>query len=337
MALPSLTAATDTSAIRAEPRRVVRLPKDLVRLRDLGPDGLRFVLQLAGGFKREPLSERRFLRGDTVVLYFNQPSTRTRISFETAVAHLGGTPLAVGPHELQLDRNETIEDTARVISSYARAFVVRTFRDDDVRRFGAAATIPVVNALTDGHHPCQAVADLMTMVETWGDPHGRRVAFVGDGDNVAHSLMEGCALLGIDVAIATPPGYEPDLQIVEDARVSAAGAARVIVTNDPVEAVRGASAVYTDVWVSMGVAEGERTERLRVFRPYQVDERLIAHAEPDAIFLHCLPAHRGEEVTAAVIDGPQSRVFQQAANRLPTEQAILWALLNGQRGRAVRH
>ncbi len=305
--------------------------KHLLRIADLDREALLSLLAVAGGFRRTPHSARELLAGDTVVMYFNKPSTRTRVSFETAVVRLGGMPISVGPNELQLDRGETIEDTARVISSYSRAFVIRTFRDDDVRRFAAAASIPVVNALTDGHHPCQVLADLMTVGDAWhGVFAGRRLAFVGDGDNVAHSLLEGCALLGIDVVVATPAGFEPDATVVDGARrLADANGSVVAVTHDPAEAVSGADAVYTDVWLSMGVPEAERQDRLRMFRPYRVDAALFAHARTDAIFMHCLPAHRGEEVTAEVIDGPRSRVFEQAANRLPTEQGLLWALLTG--------
>ena len=304
--------------------------KDVLRTADFDRKSLVRVLELSSELKRDPMSRHGMLRGEIVVLYFNKPSTRTRVSFEAAVARLGGTPVSVGAHELQLDRGETIEDTARVISSYARAFVIRTFKDEDVRRFAAASTIPVINALTDGHHPCQSVADLMTLREVWGRPEGRRIAFVGDGDNVAHSLIEGCALLGIDIAVATPAGHQPDGEVVELAKRIAAGTgATILLTEDPVEAVRGAGAVYTDVWLSMGVPETERAARLRAFQPYRVDASLMAEAAEDAVFMHCLPAHRGEEVTDEVIDGPRSRVFQQAANRLPTEQAILWALITG--------
>jgi len=311
----------------------VRPPKDLLRIADLDRATLLSLIQTAKRFKESPHLASGLLAGDTVVLYFNKPSTRTRISFETAVARLGGTPVAVGPHELQLDRGETIDDTARVISGYARAFVIRTFSDEDVRRFAAAASIPVINALTDGHHPCQGLADLMTMLELWDMPAGRRVAFVGDGDNVAHSLLEGCALLGIDVAVATPPGYEPEPDVVATARdLAAAAGSRVLITTDPAEAVAGADAVYTDVWMSMGIPESEREQRVRVFGPYQVGAGLMSRAKPGAAFMHCLPAHRGEEVTAEVIDGPRSVVFEQASNRLPTEQAVLTALITGSLG-----
>ena len=304
--------------------------KDLLRIADLTPTRLEALLEAAAQFKRAPLSKLGLLTGETVVLYFNKPSTRTRISFETAIARLGATPLSVGPQDLQLDRGETIEDTARVISAYAAAFVVRTYRDDDVRRFAAAATIPVVNALTEKHHPCQALGDLLTFRELWGRVAGRRVAFVGDGDNVANSLIEACGLAGIEIAVATPAGYEPDAQVVAGARHAAAlNGSRVVVTNDPLEAVAGADAVYTDVWMSMGIAEAERAARSAAFEGFQVGAALMGKAAPNAVFMHCLPAHRGQEVTDEVIDGPRSRVFQQAANRLPTEQALLWALVTG--------
>ena len=304
--------------------------KDLLRLSDLSRRDLLAVLDAARDFKRDPLSKWGLLKGETVVLYFNKPSTRTRISFETAVVRLGGTPLSIGPHELQLDRGETIEDTARVISGYAAAFVIRTFSDADVRRFASAATIPVINALTDGHHPCQALGDLLTLEEVWGDVRGRHLAFVGDGDNVAHSLIQGCALLGVNITLATPPGYQPDAALVAAAREAGyTSGCHIRLALDPEEAVRGADAVYTDVWLSMGVPPEEREKRLKDFEPFRVDPHLMALAAPDAIFMHCLPAHRGEEVTNEVIDGPQSRVFQQAANRLPTEQALLWALVTG--------
>jgi ornithine carbamoyltransferase len=304
--------------------------KDLLRTADFDRDSLIQILDTSAEFKRDPMSRHGLLTGETVVLYFNKPSTRTRVSFEAAVTRLDGNPLAVGPNDLQLGRGETIEDTARVISSYASAFVIRTASDEDVRRFAASATIPVINALTDGHHPCQSVADLMTLREVWGELEGRRVAFVGDGNNVAHSLIEGCAMLGVDITVATPAGHAPHAEVVETAeRIAASTGAKVLITEDPVEAVRGAGAVYTDVWLSMGALETERPARLRAFKPYRVDADLMAKAADDAVFLHCLPAHRGEEVTNEVIDGPRSRVFQQAANRLPTEQAILWALVTG--------
>jgi ornithine carbamoyltransferase len=314
---------------RAEPPRR-RAAKDLLRLGDLGPGNLRELLALAELFSISPQRRLGVLSGKTVVLYFNKPSTRTRISFETAVALLGGTPVAVGPHELQLDRGESLEDTARVISGYAAAFAIRTYSDEDVRRFAAAATIPVVNALTDGHHPCQVLGDLLTLQHEWGELEGRRLVFLGDGDNVANSLLEGCALAGASITVATPRGLEPDAEVVARAReLALSSGSSIELTHDPVAAVREADAVYTDVWVSMGVPEAERPARQAALRPFQVNSALMAGAPDHALFLHCLPAHRGEEVTDEVIDGPRSRVFQQAANRLPTEQAVLYALVGG--------
>jgi ornithine carbamoyltransferase len=246
------------------------------------------------------------------VCFFEKPSTRTRVSFAAAAERLGMMPLLLRPDELQLGRGETIEDTARTLSGYAAAIVVRTFAHETVEQLASAATVPVINALTDAHHPCQALADLLTLRERFGRLEGLRVAFVGAGNNVATSLIEAGSLAGVEVVVACPPGYEPGIpgQIV----------------GDPYEAVAGADAVYTDVWVSMG-EEDERERRLATFQPYQVDARLMAAAGEDAVFMHCLPAHRGEEVTADVIDGPQSIVWQQAENRLPTEEALVLALV----------
>ena len=304
--------------------------KDFLRIADLSSDDLERLIDLSTEFKADPESRGKPLDGETVVLYFAKPSTRTRISFEAAIAHFGGLPAMVGPAELQLGRGETIEDTARVVSEYARAFVIRTASDDDVRQFAAAASIPVINALTDKHHPCQAVADLLTLRERFGRVTGLRVAYVGDAkNNVTHSLIEGCALLGASLAIASPQSLRPDAGILDWARAEAARRhAELVLTEDPCVAVRGAHAVYTDVWLSMGEPEDLRAERMRQLSPYRVTPALLALAAPDAVFMHCLPAHRGEEVEAVVIDGPQSVVFQQAENRLPTEMAILYALVN---------
>jgi ornithine carbamoyltransferase len=305
--------------------------KDLLRTADLSVVGLEQVLSLSTEAKEIPHHWHGTLEGDTVVLYFAKPSTRTRISFETAVTRLGGTPITVGAGELQLGRGETIEDTAEVISRFARAFVIRTFADEDVRRFAAAASIPVINALTDGHHPCQSLADLLTLEQRFGRLRGLKVAYLGDGNNVAHSLMEACALAGVDVAIASPPGFEPSPEVVRTAeRLSLESGSLVWVTHDPLLAVAGAHAVYTDVWMSMGVAEEERAARHEAFRSYAVTSAVMAEADPDAVFLHCLPAHRGEEVSADVIDGPRSLVFDQAENRLHTATGLLRGLLSGE-------
>lgn len=298
--------------------------KHFLKTSDLGPSDLADILETARAFRRDPLRRHGLLRGETVTLYFNKPSTRTRISFETAVARLGGTPVSVGAGDLQLGRGETIEDTARTISRYSKAFVVRTYEDSDIERFAAAATIPVINALTDRHHPCQSLADALTLAEKKGDLRNCKVAYIGDGNNVAHSLLQVCALAGAGVSIATPAGHGPDDGIVRQAReIAAETGAAIEIGADPVAAVRGADAVYTDVWVSMGGSAEDTAARFKIFRPYQVNDALMRHAKDDAIFMHCLPDHRGEEVTAEVVDGPQSVVFDQAENRLHTSAAIL--------------
>jgi ornithine carbamoyltransferase len=288
------------------------IPDHFLRVTDLDREGLHALLDLAGAMKQRPHGFVDALRGDTVVCFFEKPSTRTRVSFAAAAERLGMLPLVLRPDELQLGRGETIADTARTLSGYASAIVVRTYAQATVDELAAAATKPVVNALTDEHHPCQALADLLTLRERFGSLDGLKVAYIGDGNNVARSLAEAALLAGIDVVVAAPSGYADGVP------------ARVV--DDPVEAVDGADAVYTDVWVSMGEEE-ERAVRLEALRPYQVDERLLALAQPDAVFMHCLPAHRGEEVTAEVLDGPQSIVWQQAENRMPTEEALLLALI----------
>ena len=279
--------------------------KDLLRISDLSFADLMHLLLLSEQVRENPHARPDLLGGDTVITYFAKPSTRTRLSFGSAISHLGGVPEIVGPAELQLGRGETIEDTARVVSRYARAFVIRTFDDDDVQRFASAATIPVINALTDLYHPCQALADLLTLQQHFGELHGLKLAYLGDGNNVAHSLMEACAIAGIDIAVATPIGYEPDAGITDAATERAALSGAIVqVTHDPLVAAANANAVYTDVWLSMGDSEDERAIRTEALRSYQVNEAVMAEAATDAVFMHCLPAHRGEEVSARVIDGP---------------------------------
>jgi ornithine carbamoyltransferase len=290
-----------------------RNPTDLLRISDLRPRHVEWLLGVAADMKRQPTGWVHSFPGQTVACFFEKPSTRTRVSFAAAAHRLGMLPLLLRPDELQLGRGEPIADTARVLSSYAAAIVIRTFAQETIDEVAAAADVPVVNALSDEHHPCQALADLLTLRERFGRLEGLRLAYVGDGNNVANSLVEAGRLTGVEVVVAAPEGYGPTVDGAE-------------VTTDPYEAVAGAHAVYTDVWVSMG-ADAERAERLRRLEGYRVDPELLRHARPDAIFLHCLPAHRGEEVADAVIDGPQSAVWQQAANRLPTEQALLWALV----------
>jgi ornithine carbamoyltransferase len=289
-------------------------PTGLLRIADLTPEDLSRLLDLAAAMKAEPHGWHDALAGESVACYFSKPSTRTRISLEAAVHRLGGLPIMLRPDELQLGRGEPIADTARVMSSYCAAIVIRTFAQSDVEQMAAAASVPVINALTDEHHPCQALADLLTLRERFGDLHGLPVAYVGDGNNVARSLIEAATLTGIDLRLACPEGYRPS---------------GFEVTSNPREAVAGARAVYTDVWVSMGDPESERQRRIGDLEPYRVTPGLMGLAARDAIFLHCLPAHRGEEVATAVIDGAHSAVWDQAANRLPTEQAALYALVTG--------
>lgn len=310
--------------------------KDLLRTANLSAADVALLLDLSDTFKKTPLLYRETLAGQSVVQFYAKHSTRTRISFETAVARLGGITITTGPNDLQLGRGETIEDTARTISQFASAFIIRTFLDEDVRRFAAAASVPVVNALTNGHHPCQSIADLLTLRDHFGALTSCRLAYVGDGYNVAHSLIEAAALTGMAFTIATPPGYEPDAAVVSWSQQQARHTgASIVVTNDPSEAVSGAHAVYTDVWFSMGDSDLERAARVATFLPYRVTKQLMSLAAPEAVFMHCLPAHRGEEVTAEVIDGPQSIVFPQAANRLPTAQAIIYALVQQKLGGSV--
>ena len=328
IAVSTLTKATRAAAVGAQ-RSHVPL-RHFGRVSDLAPDELRDVLELAAAMKAEPAHCENALRGEAVACIFEKPSTRTRVSFAAAIARLGATPVALTPQELQLGRGESIADTARSLSGYVAAIVIRTFAQETVDELSRWATVPVVNALSDRHHPCQALADLLTVAEELDGLEGRRLAFVGDGgDNVAHSLLEAAALSGLDLTVACPPEYAPDEEVLATARRFAArSGARLEVVDDPARAVAGADAVYADVWASMG-EESEREARQRVLGPYGVTPELMALARPSAVFLHCLPAKRGEEVAASVIDGPQSRVWHQSANRLPTEEALLLALTRG--------
>jgi ornithine carbamoyltransferase len=302
--------------------------KDFLTTADLAADDLAYLLRRAAKFKSKPHGRPNLLAGDTVCLYFNKPSTRTRVSFETAVARLGGVPIFLNGADLQLGRGETLEDTARVVSRYARAFVIRTFKDEELERVAKAATIPVINALTDGHHPCQSVADLMTLAEHRGQLSRQKIAYLGDGNNVAVSLMQAAALAGTSIAIASPRGYQVPYALVEESRELAKKSGAVVTsTEDPGEALRDADAVYCDVWLSMGHSDAERTQRNAALGAYQVNAQTMRLAKRDAIFMHCLPAHRGEEVTAEVCDGPQSVIFDQAENRLWSAMAILYGLL----------
>ena len=307
--------------------------RSYTRVSDLSSAELEDLLDVAAEMKHDSRYDHA-LDGDTVVCIFEKPSTRTRVSFAAAVARLGGTPVALSPQELQLGRGESIADTARSLSGYCAAIVIRTFAQATIEEFARYASVPVVNGLSDAHHPCQALADVLTISECFGDVPGRRVAFVGDGgDNVAHSLLEAGALAGFDVTIACPREFAPNRGILAKARALAAKSGACLgVVERPQDAVAGADAVYADVWASMG-EESERDVRKRALAPYQVTEELMTLAAPGAIFLHCLPAKRGEEVAASVIDGPQSVVWQQSRNRLPTEQALLLQLTRGSMNR----
>jgi ornithine carbamoyltransferase len=306
------------------------MTRHLLTLDSLGRDGIRHTLDLAGYVKKRGGDARDALAGGRVGMIFDKPSTRTRVSFEAAIWGLGMLPIALRSDELQLGRGETIADTARVLSRYLSALVIRTFEQAKVEELARYATIPIVNALTDDHHPCQALADVMTLEEEFKDLAGLRMAFVGDGNNVCHSLIQAAGYLGFTLAVATPAGYEPKAEIVEAARANGRSTGGAVeLSHCPQDAVRGADAVYTDVWASMG-QEKEREERARVFAGYRVDEALMGRAAPRAIFMHCLPAHRGDEVTDEVMDGPQSRVWDEAENRWYTEQALLYLLITGE-------
>ncbi len=313
---------TDTTQLTA--------PGDLLRISDLDERQFARLLELAEVMKHAPESSwTHSLEGRTVAMYFEKPSTRTRVSFAAACHRLGLQALVLRPDELQIGRGETVADTARTLAGFCSAIVIRTFAQELVEELAEFSTAPVINALTDTHHPCQALADMLTLKERFGDLDGLRLAYVGDSDNVARSLVEAGALSGVHVVLASPPAYEPKpgtLRAMHE--FSDAHHGHVSVVHDPREAVQGADAVYTDVWVSMG-NEAEREHRMRTLSAFQVTPELMALAKPHAIFLHCLPAHRGEEVAAEVIDGPQSAVWQEAANRMPTEQALLYALITG--------
>jgi ornithine carbamoyltransferase len=302
-------------------------PSHFLRVADLDHATLLELLRLASDLKAEGAACDQPLRGKTIACIFEKPSTRTRVSFAAAAARLGATPVALAPQELQLRRGETIADTARSLSGYCAAIVIRTFAQGTVDELARWARVPVINALSDQHHPCQALADLLTVAEVVGELRGRRLAFVGDGgDNVAHSLLEAGALSGLDVSIACPERYRPDPGILAGAReLARETGAQLTVVHDPRAAVAGADAVYADVWASMG-EEAQDEVRRQELRPFQVTPRLMLLAEPAAVFLHCLPAKRGREVAAEVIDGPQSVIWRQSTNRLPTEQALLLML-----------
>jgi ornithine carbamoyltransferase len=304
------------------------MTRNFLSIDDLSPAELAHLLELSAMVKATPSEYSGRLAGLAVALIFEKPSTRTRVSFEVACSSLGAHPLALSSSELQLGRGETIEDTGRVLSRYVDAIVLRTFGQERLEGLARTATVPIVNALSDFEHPCQCLADLLTIKEKKGNLSGLVMAYVGDGNNVAHSLLLGGAKAGMTVRVATPPGFEPIPQVVQRAKeIGADTGGGEEVLHDPLAACDGADVLYTDVWASMG-QEQEATERTLVFQGYRVDQAAVDRAASDVIVLHCLPAHRGQEITDEVIDGPHSVVWDQAENRLHTQKALLLWLLD---------
>ena len=307
--------------------------KDLLRTADLSRADVDLLLDTAADFAKNPLRSKDALAHKSVAIYMTKPSTRTRLSSETAVAHLGGTPIFIRGDELQLGRGETIADTAKIISGYCDALIIRTFAQSDVEELGKSATIPVINALTDDDHPTQLLADWLTIRETFGsDVKGRKFVYLGDGNNMAHAWLTMGAIMGAHVVAATPSGkWAPNPEVVAKAQaIAKKSGATVEVTNDPEAAAKGASALYTDVWMSMGDPEAERAEKIKALAPFAVTDSLMSLTASDSIFMHCLPAHRGEEVTASVIDGPKSVIWREAYHRRTTIQALLYHLTRGE-------
>ena len=307
-----------------------KVPKnDLISIHDLSARQMTGLFDLTRNVKSDPARYSRALEGQSLGMIFQKSSTRTRVSFEVGAFQLGAQALFLSGRDIQLGRGETIEDTARVLSRYVHGIMARTFAHSDVTELARHASIPVINGLTDDLHPCQILADYFTLLEVFGDLEGRKLAFIGDGNNMARSLILGAAKVGMDIAVASPAGYQVEGHYLELARTDAAAAGTSIsLTTDPAEAAGGASAVCTDVFASMG-QEDEAGERLEAFRGFQVDEELMSRATEDAVFLHCLPCHRGEEVSAEVADGPRSRIFDEAENRLHAQKAVMLWLMGG--------
>jgi ornithine carbamoyltransferase len=314
--------------------RIIMAPlmkqRHLVSEKDYTRQDLEEIFALARAVKKDPARYRSALQGKSLAMIFQKPSTRTRVSFEVGMYQLGGTALHLSAHDIQLDRGETVADTARVLSRFVDGIMARVYAQEDVVELAKHATVPVINGLSDLLHPCQALADYFTLLERRGRLEGLRLAYVGDGNNVCHSLMMVGVKLGVAVVAATPEGYQPNPLIVKscarEAQKSKAPAPAVV--GDPLEAVRGADVVYTDVWTSMGQEE-EAEQRRQAFQGYMVTADMMAAAAKDAVFMHCLPAHRGEEVAAEVMDGPQSVVFDEAENRMHAQKALLILLMGG--------
>ena len=306
--------------------------KDLLRTQDLSRDDVELLLETAAAFAEDPLRSKSALANKSVAIYMTKPSTRTRLSSETAVAHLGGTPIFIRGDELQLGRGETIADTAKIISGYCSALIIRTFAQADVDELGTHASIPVINALTDDDHPTQLLADWLTIRENFGkDIAGRKFVYLGDGNNMSHAWLIMGAIMGAHVVAATPSGkWAPNAKVVEIAKnIAAKSGGKVEVSHDPEAASKDASVLYTDVWMSMGDSESERDEKVLALSPFAVTENLFSLTNKDSIFMHCLPAHRGEEVEASVIDGPRSVIWREAYHRRTTIQSLLFHLTKG--------
>ena len=306
--------------------------KDLLRTYDLCRDDVELLLDTAADFAANPLRSNTALANKSVAIYMTKPSTRTRLSSETAVAHLGGTPIFIRGDELQLGRGESIADTARIMSGYCSALIIRTFAQSDVNELGANASIPVINALTDDDHPTQLLADWITIREQFGrDISGRKFVYLGDGNNMSHAWLIMGAIMGAHVVTATPSGaWAPDPHVVEMAKkIAAQSGGKVEVLHDPEAAAKDASVLYTDVWMSMGDSEHQREEKMLALSPFAVTENLMSLTQKDSVFMHCLPAHRGEEVEASVIDGTKSIIWREAYHRRTTIQSLLYHLVKG--------
>lgn len=306
--------------------------KDLLRTQDLSRDDVELLLDTAADFAANPLRSNTALANKSVAIYMTKPSTRTRLSSETAVAHLGGTPIFIRGDELQLGRGESIADTARIMSGYCSALIIRTFAQSDVNELGANASIPVINALTDDDHPTQLLADWISIREQFGkDISGRKFVYLGDGNNMSHAWLIMGAIMGAHVVAATPSGaWAPDPHIVEIAKkIASQSGGKVEVLHDPEAAAKDASVLYTDVWMSMGDSEHQREEKVLALSPFAVTENLMSLTQKDSVFMHCLPAHRGEEVEASVIDGIKSIIWREAYHRRTTIQSLLYHLVRG--------
>jgi len=304
--------------------------KHLLSLRDFARADIEEIFELTDKVKASPAAYASALKGKSLAMIFQKPSTRTRVSFEVGMFQLGGMALYLGAGDIQLNRGETVADTAQVLSRFVDGIMARVFAHQDLQDLAKHGTVPVINGLSDLLHPCQALADYYTLRERRGRLEGLKIAYVGDGNNVCHELMFGAVKLGLTMSVASPEGYDPNPLIVKSAAREAqkAGTPAPVITRDPMEAVAGADVVYTDVWTSMG-QEGESEARVGAFQGYTVSSEMMAAAGPEAVFMHCLPAHRGEEVAAEVIDGPQSVVFDEAENRLHVQKAVLILLLGG--------